>query len=180
MCVQHASHDKLIPVESNKNLPSLKVIPDQVKPNKIPAYYPFTKSFTDHVEPDEVRTYSSFPKKSTNSKSKVKWDKGAQDSDSLDKSGRLVPEGGERPVWDDVEGARLPQAVVLHVKPLEVQICGNELKVSLRFLSTFANWRTWKLIREKILTVKNIINIHINKHIKNQLRWALINRKLWT
>ena len=169
MCVQHASHDKLIPVESNKNLPSLKVIPDQVKPNKIPAYYPFTKSFTDHVEPDEVRTYSSFPKKSTNSKSKVKWDKGAQDSDSLDKSGRLVPEGGERPVWDDVEGARLPQAVVLHVKPLEVQICGNELKMSLRFLTTFANWRTWKLIREKFWPSKTSSIFTLTNTLKTNL-----------
>ena len=51
-------------------------------------------------------------------------------------------EGGERPVGDDIEGPRLPQAVVLHVKSLEMQICGNEFKMSIRFLSTFADWGT--------------------------------------
>lgn len=44
---------------------------------------------TDHVKFDTLLT---LPKKYTHSKSEV------QNLNSLDKSGRLIPEGGERPV----------------------------------------------------------------------------------
>lgn len=44
---------------------------------------------------------------------------------------------------DDVEGAALPEAVVLHPQPLQVQVRRNELEMPLAFLGTLADGRSW-------------------------------------